>query len=245
VKTATDIEQEAADWVVTLSDPDCTEAQLAELDAWLAQSDEHERIFQELRGVWNGMDGVGSRATAAQGEAPPSDAGQELLVAPDPEETPIAFQGVIRAYHQRHVSNTEEVYRLVRKTYLRLVAASSSGPPSARSIAELLLVTARDLALEQLRDGGWRSEHLVDIRALERLDVSRQIQLIASTDRILATLTSAFNTLPHRCRDVCILYNLQGRTCVQVAAQLGISQKAVKQRLVQIARHFEAALARY
>jgi ferric-dicitrate binding protein FerR (iron transport regulator) len=54
-----DIEREAAAWVVKISNPNCTQQELAALDIWLGLSSEHDRQFRELHAVWNNIHGSG------------------------------------------------------------------------------------------------------------------------------------------------------------------------------------------
>jgi RNA polymerase sigma factor (sigma-70 family) len=247
MKPATDLEREAADWVVAIGDPDCTKEQLASLDAWLARSPEHARLFQELQGIWSHVDGSENSLVMINGEldgVESQDAEDARELADSAIDVAMACKGVIRAHHRRYASNAEDVQRLVTETYRRLLAIPASELARVRSIPEFLLTAARDLALNQLRKRAViPTERLADIATLQTLDVDAQIQVIASTDRIMSALTAAYESLPSACRNVFTLYRMHGYTCSEVASKLGISLRSVRERLEQAARLFEEALS--
>jgi RNA polymerase sigma-70 factor (ECF subfamily) len=247
MSAVTDIECEAAEWVVKIGDPDCTEEQLAALDTWLALSPEHGRQFQELYGVWNDIDGSGSTLPTNHQEANSLESEEDGVSVPELADQAIAVakacKGVIRAYHERYAADAQDVQRLVQETYQRLVATSSSEPAGVRSVPEFLLTTARTLTLNRLRQlDVIPMDCVADIEELQTLDVDQQIQVIASMDRIMSALAAAFDSLAPRCRDVVFLYKIRGYTCAQVSAHLGISQRKVGKRLREAAYHFEEAL---
>jgi RNA polymerase sigma-70 factor (ECF subfamily) len=247
MNAVTDIEREAAEWVVKFDDPNCTEEQRAELATWLAQSPEHSRQFRELRGVWNDIDGSGSPLPASNEEAGSLESDEDGLNVAEPADQAIdvarACKGVIRAYHERYASDAQDVKRLVQETYERLIATSASEPSRVRSVSEFLLTTARTLALDRLRQlDVIPMDRVADIEDLQTLDVGQQIHVIVSTNRIMSALATAFDSLAPRCREVFVLYKMHGYTCAQVSAHLGVSQRKVRKRLEEVAYHFEEAL---
>jgi ferric-dicitrate binding protein FerR (iron transport regulator) len=45
--------EKAADWVVRINDPEVTEAELAQWEAWLAEDPQHCDLYQRLDHVWS------------------------------------------------------------------------------------------------------------------------------------------------------------------------------------------------
>ncbi|MDO3382367.1 FecR family protein [Gilvimarinus algae] len=69
-KSKRSVQEEAADWVLTLDKRDLSELERAELKRWLAQSKTNEREFMELAELWNLTDALAANAIA---EPLPSD----------------------------------------------------------------------------------------------------------------------------------------------------------------------------
>jgi len=216
MKSAGDIKGEAADWVIKIGDPDCTQEQLLALNAWLKKSSEHARQFHELRKIWHSA------------ELPQAIAPEQAV------DVSAACRGVIRAYHERYAESPEEVEQLVRDTYKRLISIPTLPLDRSRSVPEFLLTTARDLALARLRKMSViPMDFIADIERLHALDLDQEIRVVADTDRNLSVLEAEYKRLPRRYLEALELRKMHGYSVAQISAQLGISEEEVKERLVK------------
>jgi transmembrane sensor len=60
MSAAQDIEMRASEWLMRAEEPDWSEAQQAELDAWLAESDAHKAAYWRLEHGWRSADRLGA-----------------------------------------------------------------------------------------------------------------------------------------------------------------------------------------
>lgn len=114
------------------------------------------------------------------------------------------------------------------------------------SIKAFLYVTARNLALDQLRRP--QAVSIESIAEMERVFVSEEGEGIAETvgkNQELELLARAIQALPDRCRQVLTLRKIYGLSQKEIAAQLGISEHTVEAQVANGVRRCAEFLSRF
>jgi RNA polymerase sigma factor (sigma-70 family) len=155
----------------------------------------------------------------------------ERLRAGDAE----AFRAVYEAYRARlytflvRLSQDEQFARdLSQETWLRLAANARRLDPNTEPAAWLFRV-ARNLFVSQRR---WSRVHHAALAALRLTSVQSESPLErVAADATQRRIERALAELPMRHREVLLLVALEGFGATEVAAMLGLSHAAVRQRL--------------
>lgn len=149
----------------------------------------------------------------------------------------------LRAYLRGSFPAVRDVDDVVQDSFLRVWKARASQP--IRSAKAFLFTVARRLALDHVR-----RERISPIAAIGHLGELRVIEErpgvlddVGQRERI-QLLAEAIAGLPERCRDVFILYKIEGLARKEAAARLGLSEKTVEAHTARAMRHCEAYFRR-
>jgi RNA polymerase sigma-70 factor (ECF subfamily) len=146
-----------------------------------------------------------------------------------------AFSAVYEAYRARlytfllRLSRDEQLAKdLSQETWLRLAANARRLEPSTEPAAWLFRV-ARNLFVSQRR---WSRVHDAALAALRLASVASESPLErVAADATQRRIERTLAELPMRYREVLLLVAVEGFGATEVAAMLGISHAAVRQRL--------------
>jgi RNA polymerase sigma factor (sigma-70 family) len=154
-----------------------------------------------------------------------------------------AHESSLRSYLRGSFPTVRDVDDVVQESYLRVWKAGAT--QRIRSAKAFLFTVARRLALDHVRHANaLRIESIGQSGASRVLeDKNNLIEDIARRDRI-GLLAEAISGLPARCREVFILYKVQGLSRKEAARQLGLSEKTVEVHTARAMRHCEAFFRR-
>jgi RNA polymerase sigma-70 factor (ECF subfamily) len=149
-----------------------------------------------------------------------------------------AHEASLRSYLRGAFPAVRDVDDVVQESFLRVWKACATQP--IRSARAFLFTVARRLALDHVRHE--RASpidpvgHLAALAVVaDRLDV---VEDIGRRERI-GLLAEAIADLPARCREVFLLYKVQGLPRREAAARLGLSEKTVEVHTARAMRHCE------
>lgn len=149
----------------------------------------------------------------------------------------------LRAYLRGSFPAMRDVDDLVQDSFVRVWKARATQP--IRSAKAFLFTVARRLALDRVR-----RERISPIAAVGHLGELRVLEErpgvlddVGQRERI-QLLAEAIAGLPERCRDVFILYKIEGLARKEAAARLGLSEKTVEAHTARAMRHCEAFFRR-
>lgn len=144
-------------------------------------------------------------------------------------------QGLARYFRSR-VPDPADVDDLIQEVFARVVSRDSDEP------IEHLGGFVFGIAAKVLADRG-RRRFARKADAHEPFDAERHADQDFDPYRILEgketlrAATEALLALPHRTRQIFVLYRLEGRKAREVAAQLGISVSAVEKHMLRAMQH--------
>jgi RNA polymerase sigma-70 factor (ECF subfamily) len=144
---------------------------------------------------------------------------------------------------------------MVQETFIQLWEKRSILNPES-SLEALLFISLRNRCLNHLRDQKLNIQRLKEYQSkTHALQIISHLDYLGEEDipleeRLIRELNIAINNLPNRCRNVVRLAKLEGLKNKEVAAQLGISVKAVERQLAigrrkiedHIRKHYPLAL---
>ncbi|HWU77833.1 MAG TPA: sigma-70 family RNA polymerase sigma factor [Rhodanobacter sp.] len=147
----------------------------------------------------------------------------------------LVHEGALMRYLQRCWFRREEIHDLRQEVYVRVYEAASKARPAMPK--SFMFTTARHLMTDRLRRGRVVSiEAMGDLDALNVLvdDISPERRL--SSRQELKRLSTAFDRLPDRCREVVWLRRVEDLPQKEVASRMGISEKTVEKQVAKGAR---------
>lgn len=134
---------------------------------------------------------------------------------------------MLRAWLRSQFPVQTEVDDIVQEAFVRVLQARANG--EVRSPKAFLFVTARNLALMQLRHRAVAKEDaLTETELWGILDESVDVPAAVTRAEELETLTKAIQSLPARCRQILTLRKIYGLSQKAVAAELGIAEHTVE-----------------
>lgn len=134
---------------------------------------------------------------------------------------------MLRAWLRSQFPVQAEVDDIVQEAFVRVLQARANG--EVRSPKAFLFVTARNLALMQLRHRAVAKEDaLTETELWGILDESVDVPAAVTRAEELETLTKAIQSLPARCRQILTLRKIYGLSQKAVAAELGIAEHTVE-----------------
>lgn len=136
----------------------------------------------------------------------------------------------LRAFLHRNFPKLRDADDLVQESYLKLLEARQSG--TIRSVKSYLFSIARNVAFSFFRRKRVTHEVSVgDFGAFSVLESDEDVVSSVSTRQELALVVDAMDRLPARCREILILWALEGVSCSEIAGRLGISEHTVRTQL--------------
>ncbi len=132
----------------------------------------------------------------------------------------------LRGWLHTRFPTLEDVDDLVQDSYRRMLLARASG--SIACPRAYIFVTARNLALNQLRHSKYLSPRLTDDAVSRVVDDAIPIPETVAHAGDLQLLTRAIQSLPNRCRQVITLRKIYGLSQKQVAKRLDITENTVE-----------------
>jgi RNA polymerase sigma factor (sigma-70 family) len=136
-------------------------------------------------------------------------------------------EAMLRAWLASQYGGNVDVDDIIQEAYLRVLRAHAATP--VRSPKAFLFVTARNLALMQLRHRGvQREDSLAEIDGSSIVDESPAIPHAVARAQELELLTKAIQSLPTRCRQIITLRKIYAMSLKEVAAELGIAEHTVE-----------------
>ncbi|MBL9216609.1 MAG: RNA polymerase sigma factor [Opitutaceae bacterium] len=138
----------------------------------------------------------------------------------------------LRAYLRRRFPSLRDTDDLVQESYLRLFRARAAGRIACAKA--YLFGIARNAALTIFRRARTKPELIVaDFDPLRLPEPLVDITTAVNTHQELALALDAIDRLPARCRQVLILWSLQGLSPDEIAAELAISPHTVRAQLAK------------
>lgn len=138
----------------------------------------------------------------------------------------------LRAFLHRQFPTLRDTDDLVQESYLKIIRARRSG--RIKSVKSYLFGIARNTALSLFRRKRVTQEISVgDFDALSVIEDDVNVVTSVSVRQELALVVEAIDRLPDRCREVVILWALEGLSREEVAARLGISEHTVRAQLAK------------
>jgi RNA polymerase sigma-70 factor (ECF subfamily) len=155
----------------------------------------------------------------------------------------LPHEGALMRHLSRVWPNRSEIRDIRQEAYVRVYEAARKARPLAPK--SFLFATARNLMADRIR-----RERVVCIEARGELDALNVLVDEISPERRtsareeLARLARAFERLPLRCREVMWLTRVENLSQQEVAARLGVQEKAVEKQVSRGIRLLAAALFR-
>ncbi len=133
---------------------------------------------------------------------------------------------------RRMVGCQETAADLAQEAYIRLADL-----PTSQIIASpraFLFRTATNLALDHFRKQKFRGQRQASLEEAEQVPTDqRPIDAQAYDKQLIATLEKVLSTLSERTRAVFAMRRVYGYSYQEIAAQLGMSERAVEKHLVK------------
>ncbi|ABC22239.1 RNA polymerase sigma factor [Rhodospirillum rubrum] len=141
----------------------------------------------------------------------------------------------LKAFIVRRTGSPSLAADVVQDTWVRAASAEIAMPDNVRAY---LYRMAANLAIDHLRRDGARARGLCEETLLEDIPSAEPaVDRVVAARQELAILSRAVAELPEKCRIVFLLYRGRGLTMKQVAARLGISEKAVEKHIARAMVH--------
>jgi RNA polymerase sigma factor (sigma-70 family) len=151
----------------------------------------------------------------------------------------------VRGWLKRRFPRLKDPENIVQEALVR-VWRRMSGRPETGSPRALLYVTARNLALDEIRRNGVvRIDGVAEIDALPVTLDEADAADAAATKQELELLTLAIQSLPDRCRQVLTLRKIYGMPQKEIASSMGISEHTVEVQVAKGMRRCAAFLKQY
>ena len=154
-----------------------------------------------------------------------------------------AHETSLRSYLRGSFPAVRDIDDVVQESFLRVWKASAT--QQILSAKAFLFTVARRLALDHVRQkrGPVREmlRHPVDLGVI--VDDTDTIEEVGRRERI-ELLAEAIVQLPPRCREVFVLYKIQGLSRKEAAARLGLGEKTVEVHTATAMRRCEAFFRR-
>ena len=154
-----------------------------------------------------------------------------------------SHESSLRSYLRGSFPAVRDIDDVVQESFLRVWKASAT--QQIRSARAFLFTVARRLALDHVR--GKRQptlealRHPPDLSVLE--DGTDTIAEVGRRERV-ELLAEAIMQLPARCREVFLLYKIEGLSRKEAAARLGLREKTVEAHTASAMRHCECFFRR-
>lgn len=151
----------------------------------------------------------------------------------------------LRAWLQRRFPRLKDPDNAVQEALMRVWRRMNKQPISG-SLRALLFVTARNLAIDEMRRN--QIIRIDEVAELERLPVymnKPNAADMAAKNQELEILTLAIQSLPQRCRQVLTLRKIYGLSQKEIAAQMGISEHTVEAQVANGMRRCADFLKKY
>ena len=154
----------------------------------------------------------------------------------------VAHEGALMRHLSRVWPDRSEIRDIRQEAYVRVYEAAVRSRPVAPK--SFLFATARNLMADRAR-----RERVVSIEPRAELDALNLLvdeispERRASAGQELGRLARAFDLLPTRCRHVMWLAKVESLSQREVAARLGINEKAVEKQVSRGMRLLAEALA--
>lgn len=150
--------------------------------------------------------------------------------------------GWLLAWLRRKIGCSHNAADLAQDTFARIIS-SREMLGSIREPRAFLTTTARRLVIDKLR-----RQQIEDAYLRELALVAESLEGYQSPEQILVTLEAleqiafVLEELSAKQRQAFLLYFLDGQTQLEVAAQMGISERMVRKHLMQALLHCSNAL---
>jgi RNA polymerase sigma-70 factor (ECF subfamily) len=149
----------------------------------------------------------------------------------------------LKAYLRGAFPSVRDVEDVVQESYLRVWRAKAV--QEVRSVRAFLFTVARRLAIDLVRRERFSPIAAADEREIERVPVDApDAAELAGTHEKVRLVAEALVSLPPRCREVVMLYKLQGLPRPEVARRLGLAEKTVDEHLARGVAKLERWLRR-
>ena len=154
-----------------------------------------------------------------------------------------SHESSLRSYLRGSFPAVRDIDDVVQESFLRVWKASAT--QRIQSAKAFLFTVARRLALDHVRQkhGPARESlrHPVDLAVIEA--ETDTIEEVGRRERV-ELLAEAIVQLPPRCREVFLLYKIEGLSRKEAAARLGLAEKTVEVHTATAMRHCEAFFRR-
>ena len=142
------------------------------------------------------------------------------------------YDGQLKAYLTDVFPGIRDVDDVVQESYLRIWKARLNRP--IRFTKSFLFQVAKHVAIDAIRKKITAGEESsVDVEALPVLEERANPAVALTHQEKIDLLSDAIAALPDRCREIVFLRKFQSIPQKEVAARLGISERAVEDRLAR------------
>jgi RNA polymerase sigma-70 factor (ECF subfamily) len=162
----------------------------------------------------------------------------------DRQVTP-ARLGALFAAHQRplmrflalRLGSAAEAQDAAQTVMLRLLQRGAALRGSDEELRALLYVTARNIAIDRLRERARRGPDLTEEAALQLADEAASPERAAQARQQLELVHRLLEELPPKCRFAFTRYALEQRGYDEVAAEMGVTASMVRKYVLRALAH--------